>query len=238
MRSSRPRPTAATRTGSRSAWTSSRARPPAASTASASPARSTATTHRRRSGTSGSPRATSGSCSTPEVRTLLEAVRAQSGELRGIAAPLDKVLGPAPSPRSRWARNRVVTWIRRIGAVVRLRKPVTAFVKHPPRSALYGDRMCRLTWGALNNMQRYERAAPAHFVFADSGIDLAVTATEFAGHERRRPALAAARVRRGPPARVSDPRRRVEAGSTRTSGCSRSPPAPRRRSRVRSPRSA
>ena len=26
------------------------------------------------------------------------AVRAQSGELRGIAAPLDKVLGPAPAP--------------------------------------------------------------------------------------------------------------------------------------------
>ena len=87
------------------------------------------------------------------------------------------------SPRSSWARSRVVTWIRRIGAVARLRKPVTAFVKHPPRSALYGDRMCRLTWGALNNMQRYERAAPAQFLFGDSGIDLAVTATEFAGHD-------------------------------------------------------
>jgi patatin-related protein len=118
----------------------------------------------------------------PEVRTLLEAVRSQSGELRGIAAPLDKVLGPAPAPEWRWARNRAVTWIRRAGAVVRLRRPVTAFVKHPPRSALYGDRMCSLTWGALTNMRRHERAAPVDFVFADSGIDLAVTATEFAGH--------------------------------------------------------
>jgi patatin-related protein len=118
----------------------------------------------------------------PDVRTLLEAVRAQSGELRGIAAPLDKVLGPAPVPELRWARSRAVTWIRRIGAVVRLRRPVTAFVKHPPRSALAGDRMCSLTWSALTNMQRHERAAPMGFVFADSGIDLAVTATEFAGH--------------------------------------------------------
>jgi patatin-related protein len=118
----------------------------------------------------------------PEVRKLLEAVRAQSGELRGIAAPLDKVLGPAQAPESRWARNPAVKWVRRIGAVVRLRKPVTAFVKHPPRSALYGDRMCTLTWGALNNMKRHERTAPVSFLFGDSGIDLAVTATEFAGH--------------------------------------------------------
>ena len=63
-RSNRPRATEATRTGSRSAWTSSPARPPAGSTASASRARSTGTTRRRRSGTSGSRRATSGSCST------------------------------------------------------------------------------------------------------------------------------------------------------------------------------
>ena len=118
----------------------------------------------------------------PDVRKLLEAVRAQSGGLHGIAAPLDKLLGPPP-PQSSWARSRVVTWIRRIGAVARLRKPVTAFVKHPPRSALYGDRMCQLTWGALNNMKRHERAAPAQLLFGDSGIDLAVTATEFAGHE-------------------------------------------------------
>ena len=118
----------------------------------------------------------------PDVRKLLEAVRAQSGELRGIAAPLDKVLGPAQAPESRWARNPAVKWVRRIGAAVRLRKPVTAFVKHPPRSALYGDRMCTLTWDALNNMKRHERVAPVSFLFGDSGIDLAVTATEFAGH--------------------------------------------------------
>ena len=42
--------------------------------------------------------------------------------------------------------------------------------------------MCSLTWGALTNMRRHERTAPVDFVFADSGIDLAVTATEFAGH--------------------------------------------------------
>jgi patatin-related protein len=116
----------------------------------------------------------------PDVRKLLAAVRAQSGELRGIAAPLDKLLGPAPA-ESRWARSRAVTWIRRIGAVVRLRRPVTAFAKHPPRSALAGDLMCSLTWSALTNMKRRERAAPVDFVFG-SGIDLAVTATEFAGH--------------------------------------------------------
>jgi patatin-related protein len=117
----------------------------------------------------------------PDVRKLLEAVRAQSGELRGIAAPLDKLLGPPPAAESKWARSRAVTWIRRIGAVVRLRRPVTAFVKHPPRSALAGDLMCSLTWSALTNMKRRERAAPVDFVF-ESGIDLAVTATEFAGH--------------------------------------------------------
>ena len=42
--------------------------------------------------------------------------------------------------------------------------------------------MCSLTWGALNGMQKRTRPAAAPFLFAGSGIDLAVTSTEFAGH--------------------------------------------------------
>ena len=44
--------------------------------------------------------------------------------------------------------------------------------------------MYSLTWSALTNMQRRERAVPVDFVFADSGIDVAVTATGFAGYRR------------------------------------------------------
>ena len=176
----------------------------------------------------------------PKVRKLLEAVRAESGGLHGIAPPLDKLLGPrsgAPvlvRPESASASGS--------GASARraaCETPVIAFVKHPPRSALHGDLMCSLTWGALNDMQTRTsgpRAAP--FLFADSGIDLAVTSTEFAGHYDAVPLSQRAGLRRGPPPRVPHPRRRAEARSTRTSGCSRSPRARRRRSRARSRRSA
>jgi patatin-related protein len=118
----------------------------------------------------------------PEVRSLLTAVRAEARDLEGIAGPLDKLLGPQPPRRRSWLRDNVVAKaFRRTRAAVRLRRPVTAFVKHPPESALSGDLMCRLTWGALNGMERHERAEALGLVFAD-GIDLAVTATEFAGH--------------------------------------------------------
>ena len=42
--------------------------------------------------------------------------------------------------------------------------------------------MCSLTWDALNGMEKRTRPVDAPFLFAGSGIDLAVTSTEFAGH--------------------------------------------------------
>jgi predicted acylesterase/phospholipase RssA len=85
----------------------------------------------------------------PEVRNLLTAVRAEARDLEGIAGPLDKLLGPQPPRRRSWLRDNVVAKaFRRTRAAVRRRRPVTAFVKHPPESALSGDLMCRLTWGA------------------------------------------------------------------------------------------
>ena len=118
----------------------------------------------------------------PAVRTLLTAVRGEARDLEGIAEPLDKLLGPQPPRRRSWLTSTIVARaFRRARAAVRLRRPVTAFVKHPPQSALSGDLMCRLTWGALNGMRRHERAAALDLLLAD-GIDLAVTATEFAGH--------------------------------------------------------
>ena len=118
----------------------------------------------------------------PGVRTLLTALRREAGDLEGIAAPLDKLLGPQPRRRRSWlTSNAAARLFRRARAVVRLRRPVTTFVKHPPRSALSGDLMCSLTWKALNGMARHDRPAALELVFPD-GIDLAVTATEFAGH--------------------------------------------------------
>ena len=95
----------------------------------------------------------------PEVRTLLEAVRAQSSELRGIAAPLDKVLGPATAPESRWAR----TAPSRVDPAGRGGRAAAEAgrVGQDPRGVRSTATACaRLTWGALNNMQRHERAAP------------------------------------------------------------------------------
>ena len=118
----------------------------------------------------------------PGVRTLLQAVRSEGRDLEGIAGPLDKLLGTQPPQRRSWlTSNAAARTFRRARAAVRLRRPVTTFVKHPPRSALSGDLMCSLTWKALNGMARHDRAAGLQLVFAD-GIDLAVTATEFAGH--------------------------------------------------------
>jgi patatin-related protein len=118
----------------------------------------------------------------PDVRTLLQAVRSEGRDLEGIAGPLDKLLGsPAPGHRSWLTGNPVATGLRRVRAAVRLRRPVTAFARHPPRSALSGDLMCRLTWDALNGMKRQARPEPATLLLGD-GLDLAVTATEFAGH--------------------------------------------------------
>jgi patatin-related protein len=118
----------------------------------------------------------------PGVRALLTAVRCEAVDLEGIAAPLDKLLGPQPERRRSWlTSNAAARLFRRARAVVRLRGPVTTFVRHAPRSALSGDLMCTLTWKALNGMTRHDRAAALELVFAD-GIDLAVTATEFAGH--------------------------------------------------------
>ena len=118
----------------------------------------------------------------PKVKHLLTAVRAQSRGLAGIAEPLDKALGAPPQSTSVLGRSRVVRWARRIGAAVHLRKPVTEFLTHRPESVLSGDLMCRLTWQALTGMRRPDRPRPDGLVFADTGIDLAVTATEFAGH--------------------------------------------------------
>jgi patatin-related protein len=118
----------------------------------------------------------------PAVRTLLTAVRSEARDLEGIAGPLDKLLGPEPPKRRSWLTgNAAARLFRRARAVVRLRRPVTTFVKHPPQSALSGDLMCQLTWGALNGMKPQKRAAALPLVLPD-GIDLAVTATEFAGH--------------------------------------------------------
>ena len=117
----------------------------------------------------------------PKVEALLAKVRAESS-LHGIAPQLDKLLGPAPAHPSWFARWAVGKWAHRVGAARRLKTPVIEFVKAPPRSALHGDLMCSLTWGALNGMQKRTRPAAAPFLFAGSGIDLAVTSTEFAGH--------------------------------------------------------
>src|SRR6476469_7178130 len=117
----------------------------------------------------------------PKVEALLAKVRAESS-LHGIAPQLDKLLGPAPAHPSWFARSAVGKWAHRVGAARRLKTPVIAFVKDPPRSALHGDLMCSLTWDALNGMQKRTRPAAAPFLFAESGIDLAVTSTEFAGH--------------------------------------------------------
>ncbi|HET7172496.1 MAG TPA: patatin-like protein [Gaiellales bacterium] len=118
----------------------------------------------------------------PKVKQLLTAVSAQSRGLAGIAEPLDKALGTPPPSTSFLGRSRLIRWARRIGAAVHLRKPVTEFVTHRPPSVLSGDLMCRLTWKALTQMRRPDRPRPDGLVFADTGIDLAVTATEFAGH--------------------------------------------------------
>ena len=108
----------------------------------------------------------------------------------------------------------------------------------PARARSTGDLMCSLTWGALNGH------AEAH-ASCSGAVPLRRERDRPGGHGdrvrralRRRPALARARLRRGPPARLPHPRGRAEARSTPTSGCSRSPPARRRRSRARSRRSA
>ena len=118
----------------------------------------------------------------PKVEGLLAKVRAESASLRGIAPQLDKLLGPAPGHASWFARSKVGRLVHRIRAARRLKDPVIGFVKDPPRSALHGDLMCSLTWEALNGMRRRARPGTAPLLFAGSGIDLAVTSTEFAGH--------------------------------------------------------
>lgn len=118
----------------------------------------------------------------PKVEELLTRVRAESASLHGISPQLDKVLGPPPAHPSWFARSKLGTWVHRARAARRLKDPVITFVKDPPRSALHGDLMCSLTWGALNGMQKRTRPGEAPFLFPGSGIDLAVTSTEFAGH--------------------------------------------------------
>jgi patatin-related protein len=118
----------------------------------------------------------------PKVEALLAKVRAESANLYGIAPQLDKLLGAPQGHPSWFARSTVGKWAHRIGAARRLKAPVITFVKDPPRSALHGDLMCSLTWDALNGMQKRTRPTAAPFLFAGSGIDLAVTSTEFAGH--------------------------------------------------------
>jgi patatin-related protein len=118
----------------------------------------------------------------PKVDGLLAKVRAESASLHGLAPQLDRLLDAPPAHPSWFARSKLGRWVHRVGAARRLKDPVIAFVKDPPRSALHGDLMCSLTWEALNGMQKRTRAGEAPFLFAGSGIDLAVTSTEFAGH--------------------------------------------------------
>ena len=117
----------------------------------------------------------------PAVAPFVGDASAEGDDLRGVVPPLDGFLGPPPENASGGFPG--VRVVRRALAVGKLAWPAVRLVRKRPQSVLDGDRMCFLTWDALTGMEKLDGRPPAELLSDGLGIELAVTATEYAGHQ-------------------------------------------------------